>query len=329
MRKQGLHRRGGAALLALLLAMACFTVSVLAREDIDLDRSSSISVYFGSGSRSFSGVDFSLYRVADVSESGEYALTGDFRRYNVSLDGLDSSGWRALAQTLDAYAARDGLDPLKERETGSGGRAYFTGLRPGLYLVSGERYTSGRTVYTPEAMLVSVPGEADGGGWDYSVEVTCKYDRDEITEEYTSVSVKKVWDDGGDKSARPGYIYVQLLENGRVADTVVLSEANDWEYTWDDLDADSQWRVVERDVPDGYTVTVEREGRVFIITNTKPDDTPEPSESPEPSTSPDEPEKLPQTGQLWWPVPLLFCAGLIFVAAGLIIRRRRGNSDDR
>ena len=42
-----------------------------------------------------------------------------------------------------------------------------------------------------------------------------------------------------------------------------------------------------------------------------------------------EPEKLPQTGQLWWPVPLLFCAGLIFVAAGLIIRRRRGNSDDR
>ena len=114
-----------------------------------------------------------------------------------------------------------------------------------------------------------------------------------------------------------------------MADTVVLSEANDWEYTWDDLDADSQWRVVERDVPDGYTVTVEREGRVFIITNTKPDDTPEPSESPEPSTSPDEPEKLPQTGQLWWPVPLLFCAGLIFVAAGLIIRRRRGNSDDR
>ena len=114
MRKQGLHRRGGAALLALLLAMACFTVSVLAREDIDLDRSSSISVYFGSGSRGFSGVDFSLYRVADVSESGEYALTGDFRRYNVSLDGLDSSGWRALAQTLDAYAARDGLDRFRK-----------------------------------------------------------------------------------------------------------------------------------------------------------------------------------------------------------------------
>ena len=114
---------------------------------------------------------------------------------------------------------------------------------------------------------MSVPGEADGGGWDYSVEVTCKYDRDENNGRVHKRQRKEgMGMTAGDKSARPGYIYVQLLENGRVADTVVLSEANDWEYTWDELDADSQWRVVERDVPDGYTVTVEREGRVFVIT---------------------------------------------------------------
>ena len=328
MRKQGLHRRCGAALLAFLLVMACFTVSVMAREDIDLDRSSSISVHFGSGSRDFSGVAFSLYRVASVSESGEYTLTGDFRRYNVSLEGLDSSDWRALAQTLDAYAARDELEPLREGETDSDGEVYFAGLRPGLYLVTGEQYSSGGTVYTPEPMLVSLPGEADNGGWDYSVNVSCKYDYETTPEKLTQIRVQKVWEDNGNESARPRYIYVQLLENGRVVDTVALSEDNDWEYTWEDLSASSKWQVVEDDVPDGYTVTVEREGRVFVITNTKPDDEPEPSESPAPSKPPDEPEKLPQTGQLWWPVPLLICAGLILVAVGLIIRRRRGGSDE-
>ena len=36
--------------------------------------------------------------------------------------------------------------------------------------------------------------------------------------------------------------------------------------------------------------------------------------------------KLPQTGQLWWPVPVLTCVGLICVGCGLI--RRRRNRDE-
>ena len=36
--------------------------------------------------------------------------------------------------------------------------------------------------------------------------------------------------------------------------------------------------------------------------------------------------KLPQTGQLWWPVPLLICAGLGCIAVGLF-RRREGKDE--
>ena len=32
-------------------------------------------------------------------------------------------------------------------------------------------------------------------------------------------------------------------------------------------------------------------------------------------------KKLPQTGQLWWPVPVLACAGLGCIAVGLFRRR--------
>lgn len=32
--------------------------------------------------------------------------------------------------------------------------------------------------------------------------------------------------------------------------------------------------------------------------------------------------KLPQTGQLWWPVPILGCAGVLLLIAGIVRRRR-------
>ncbi|KIR03186.1 hypothetical protein P261_02001 [Lachnospiraceae bacterium TWA4] len=50
------------------------------------------------------------------------------------------------------------------------------------------------------------------------------------------------------------------------------------------------------------------------MTNTKPN-TP-------PSTPPKPPSRLPQTGLLWWPVPILACAGLVLFMIGWIIKRR-------
>ena len=37
--------------------------------------------------------------------------------------------------------------------------------------------------------------------------------------------------------------------------------------------------------------------------------------------------KLPQTGQLWWPVPVLACGGLGCIVVGLFRRRRAGDED--
>ena len=36
--------------------------------------------------------------------------------------------------------------------------------------------------------------------------------------------------------------------------------------------------------------------------------------------------KLPQTGQLWWPVPVLGCAGILLIAAGIYGKRRQKRS---
>lgn len=349
--------RKAAVLAVLFLLVFCTGVSSQALEAIDTDREASLTVYFGRENTGFFGVPFRIYRVADVEASAggvDFTLTGDFARYPVSVNGLDSSGWRALAQTLDSYAVRDGLGPLRTVKTDSGGRAVFEDLTAGLYLVTGERHIDGNSVFTPQPLLVCLPAlDEEESGWIYDQEVSCKYEsggRPGDGGDTVRRKVLKIWDDEECSGNRPQEITVQLLKDGEVYDTVTLSEENGWKFTWEKLDADAEWRVTEYRVPDGYTVSVQREGITFVITNTcsppdqpdSPDEPDEPGEPGEPGGpdepgqpgSPDEPShpeepgepgggtpKLPQTGMLWWPVPLLAFGGLLLFLIGWEVNR--------
>ena len=318
--KNKLWKRITAALLSFLACMACGTAAVFADEKIDTEATASLTVFFGKDGEGFSNVEFRIYRVAGGSETGGYTLSGVFQDYPVVLEGLDSSGWRALAQTLDAYAARDGLPPLQTKRTGRDGQAEFTGLAAGLYLIRGDRYGAGGKTYTPEPMLVTLPVLTQENEWNYNVEVSCKFESEDSSSDRVQRSVLKIWEDDGNEKNRPKEISVQLLENGTVVDTVTLHAENNWEHTWESLTADSKWQVAEAETPAGYTVSVAQEGTVFVMTNTY---SAGPS-SPPPSTPP----TAPQTGMLWWPVPLLVCGGLFLLATGCLIRSRRGEQDD-
>lgn len=147
-----------------------------------------------------------------------------------------------------------------------------------------------------------------------------------LTNTYSSVepsgdtverTVSKVWDDKGYESKRPISVQVSLLQDGAVYDTQVLSADNGWRYTWGELpkyDAGGNeiaWSLSEAYVP-GYTSTVSCNGQVFELTNTFND------------------QNLPQTGALWWPVPLLVCGGLVFIIAGVVAgRAKRGHDEAR
>ena len=88
------------------------------------------------------------------------------------------------------------------------------------------------------------------------------------------------------------------------------------------------------DIVEYYSPQLEREGYEFALINTYYDSSIEPGPSgdinvPDGSDSPDasgtgspDSGKLPQTGSLWWPVPVLTAAGLILVCAGVMRRRR-------
>lgn len=318
MNDKKIRKRLTAILISLLLCISCTAGTVYAYGTVNVWQKTSVTVYFAENGNGFSQVNFRIYRVADMNMNGEFTLAGDFRSYPVSLEDMNSSKWRALSQTLDAYVQRDGLQPLKTGITGYYGAVTFSDLSVGLYLITGDSYTVGNTTYTPEPMLVSLPNLTSKNEWNYYVTVYCKYDKETVPD-LVQRKVQKVWEDDGNRKKRPKSISVQLLENGNVTDTVTLSSENNWEYTWENLDGGSRWTVVEKDTPDGYTVSVSQEGTTFIMTNTYPDN----------PTSPPVPPKLPQTGMLWWPVPLLICGGLLLTTAGILVKRRSGDSDEK
>lgn len=310
MRKQ-MCRRVSATLLLLIL-LPPLSSATADNTPIDTGRQTSLTIEYPC-----SNAAFSLYRVGDISGTGELSLSGDFRDYPLSLN-QDEAGWRSLAQTLETYAVRDHLQPLFSGVTDESGSLTYPALPVGLYLITGQRCTMGGNAYVPHPFLICLPNlEAENGPWLYDVTASPKFDVEPESPagESTSRKVLKLWANDGNGQQRPASIEVVLLRDGIVWDTVTLNDGNAWRHTWEQLDQGRDWRVAEKSVPNGYRSTIEWEGTLFVITNTYQGNTP-----------PDPAKNLPQTGVLWWPVPLLACGGAGLFLMGWILRRRGENN---
>lgn len=310
-----------AAFLTAMLCLSYLNMPVLAYARVDVQRECSLTVHFAEGSRNFSDGTFRIYKVAQLSEAASPTLCAPFDEYPISLEELDSAGWRALAQTLEGYVAADKIQPQQQAQTDEAGNVVFSGLQTGVYLVAGERYQSDEKNFALEPFLISLPNydQADKQ-WNYDAVASAKYEAVEnpTAESGTARSVQKIWKDQGAESQRPDSVTVQLLQNGQVYETVTLSQENNWKFEWNNLPSDSCWLLVEKDVPEGYTVSVEQEGNVFVLTNTYRQTVAD--------VQPVAPA-LPQTGVYWWPVPLLAGAGVVMFVIGWSEARKKNDDD--
>lgn len=320
-----------AIFLSLLCVAALCPTQAFAAGAIDLSKEVELTISYQHKGTAVAGIPFDLYYVADVDTYCTFTLAGDFAQYPVQVNDLTSDEWKTAAETLKSYADRDQRQPLESGETGADGRLRFPGkqsaLKPGLYLVVGRTATVAGYTYTTEPFLVALPSlEKKTDTWTYSVNTVPKYTRDEVppTPDKETVDRKavKVWKDNGYEKQRPKKVTVQLLKNGSVYDTVTLQAENNWRYSWKKLPKwkDGQlidWRVVEKE-QSGYTVTVTQEGGTFLVTNTYRPDHPTP-----PGDSNKKPSKLPQTGMLWWPVPVLAVCGILFVIVGTLTKGKK------
>ena len=346
----------------LKIALFCIMMTIILPGRVYAAEDGAVSVLFKHDNKPVSGETFNIYYVADRSQDGNYNLAGEFAKYPVSLKNTDADSLNILASTLSAYVSRDGIAALAEMETNEYGACKTDNLKDGLYLVTGNVFTADNITYYPKPLLVSVPTRTPEGDIVYDVAVEPKYEFTEgdAEDSYVTRSVLKIWNDKNNKN-RPGEVTVQLLCDGAIYAEQTLNADNNWRYTWDNLKASCNWQLVEKDVPDGYSVGVEQQGITYTVTNTYDvPDSPAPGTtgSPDDSTKADDngsskkrtgssitdinddtdsdkdtddtsgdvitSEALPQTGMLWWPVPILAGAGIILIITGILLGKRRG-----
>ena len=292
-------KRITAILLGLMTLILLLPARALGLGALNTEQEASLTISSQDGDIPLVGQRFDLYLVAEPDENGQLTATEQFRNFDLNIDGTDEDGWKALASTLEGYVLRDGLAPAAGAATDEQGLAAFQ-LPCGLYLITTGLHTQNGLIYETEPKFESAPEEQP---------------------ETETLKVLKVWEDDGNKDNRPRKITIQLLRDGEVYDTVTLNAENNWRYDWTDLESGHKWNVTEQE-QEGYSVKITREGITFVVTNTYK------TPSNPPVNPPSKPPKLPQTGQYWWPVPVLLASGLLLVAVGLV-RRRGGAGHER
>ena len=147
----------------------------------------------------------------------------------------------------------------------------------------------------------------------------------EHTPEKTAVKGHKIWRDEDNKDGiRPASITVKLLADGKeTGQTATVSETSGWTYEFTGLDRyregkEVAYTVVEVNVPDGYTASVEG----YNITNTHTPEKPTPGKPNEPG-KPKKGGELPNTGSESNQVALAAGIALLGLGTGFLARRKK------
>ena len=314
--------------MGIMLFLLCFCLCLLpctalaastsdAKEWIVTDRGCTLTMSYRYKNVSFSGRTVKLYQIADVSSDFRYTLTPDFAASNLDVNGIQTNKeWKVIRSSLEAYILANKTAPVQIVKTDKSGNACFTWLKPGLYLASEVDGVQGDLTCHFDSALVALPGLGTDGLWQYEISVAAKpqvippVDPDGKLE----FKVLKLWKGDQWTGGRPQQIEVEIFRDGTAVETVQLSEDNQWSYSWTAKDDGASWSVVERNIPEGYAMTLEERGTSFILTNTRMSD---------PDMPPVEPPRTGDTSNMLLYAVLMFVSGTMLIALGITGKRNR------
>ena len=244
------------------------------------------------------GVTVYLCQVAELNNNGYYPTTA-FEGSGISISGLINSPDESSAKSVTDYIKSNQIEVLSLES--KNGIARFSDLALGIWVV----FCAEDSKYTFNPYIVFLPFES-GGKLYYEVSSVPKIEDSNPNE--INIYVVKKWDDKNNAAKkRPDSVNIQLLNGSEIVSTAKLSESNGWSHTFTGVSKDGNYSVKEKKV-ENYTAQYNGDALGgFIVTNSYNG------------------EKLPQTGQLWWPIVIISVAGIAFVLLGIIELGARKN----
>lgn len=311
------------ALSICLLFMPCRALAAStadAKEPINPNKTGSLTLSYCGEGIAFSALPICLYKIADVSADSRYTLAPSFKNTHLILDGITSAGeWNVMCSTLEAYILANNVAADFNARTDAEGKATFDALKPGIYLAMTEDVVRNETTYVFQSSFIALPRLGEDGFWQYSVAATakCKILPPIETDEEIEFKVTKLWKGDSGTGNRPKSIEIEIFRNGKSYETVRLSDQNHWTYRWKATDDGSDWKVFERNVPAGYTMTVEGRETSFLVTNTFIENHP---------NTPGSPDTGDASNIMLWFI-LMILSGCMLIISG--ITRKRTAYDEK
>lgn len=234
--------------------------------------------------------DLGVYicKVADYNGT-YYFPTKAFENSGISISSILNSPNESNAKDVKKYIDDNAVSALSVNS--KDGRAVFADLDLGLWII----FCKDDLLYTFNPYFVILSDA-------YAGKNIATYPKlKENLKDNKSIYVLKKWDDNNNShKKRPESVTVELKDGEKTIATAVLSEQSAWAYTFDNLPEKGKYSVVEKEVKDYLASYNGDSENGFVITNKYLG------------------EKLPQTGQLWWPVMVLAFVGALFIALGII-----------
>ena len=283
-------------------------------EPILPEKTCTLTICYGYDGTVFADLPVKLYRIAEVSADFQYALTPAFAASGLILNGIQTVGeWNVIRTTLEAHILAYGVEADVTAVTDAEGTLHLENLATGLYLAVAGLAEEGTLRCEFDSALIALPGLDPNGSWQYQVMVEPKAQVTPPVDPDAEIFFKvlKLWKGDEGKTDRPQSIEVEIFRDGIYYQTVTLSEENHWSYSWSAKDDGATWMVVERNVPEGYTMTLEERGTAFVVTNTYDSDTPS------------DPPITGDTGRVMLYMLLLYGSGTILLLFGMIRKRKR------
>lgn len=284
-------------LLLLVITLFNININVLAKSNtVDFNKLGSVKITLKSSDEGnvIKGAEISLYKVADLSEEKNhftYNYTESFNKCDASLTNLED---KDLTNNI-LKCFNGNINGIK-KITDELGTTKFNNLSLGLYLVKETNTVEGFSNFEP--YLIMIPKNINNK---YVYDITSKPKSEIIkTSDYT---VKKIWNTKNSNISNtsiPESIEVVLLKENKEISKVVLNKSNNWTYTWNNLPKSDNYKVEELNIPKGYTATYDKEGTIFIITNTS---------------------TLVQTGQNTWITVITAFLGLTFITIAIFLKK--------